>query len=42
MSEPARDEELLMDQNDTARLILSASLLIFLQNETKTPLVERD
>jgi hypothetical protein len=36
MLEPAHDEELLMDRNDTSRLILPASLLIFLQNETKT------
>jgi hypothetical protein len=40
MSEPTCDEELLVDQNNTARLILPASLLIFLQNETKTQLME--
>jgi hypothetical protein len=42
MLELAHDEELLVDQNDTARLILPVSLFIFLQNETKTQLVERD
>jgi hypothetical protein len=41
MLEPAHDEEFLIDQNDTARLILPASLLIFLQNEIKTQLVKR-
>jgi hypothetical protein len=42
MLEPTRDEELLVHQNDTARLILPASLLIFLQNGTKTQLVEQN
>jgi hypothetical protein len=41
MLEPTHDEEFLIDQNDTARLILPASLLIFLQNEIKTQLVKR-
>ena len=36
MSVLARDEELLVEQNDIARLSLPAILLIFLQNEHNT------
>jgi len=36
MSVHARDDELLIEQNDTARLSFPTILLIFLQNRQKT------